>query len=458
MWSLKEINKALNCKISLKKNLIFNNISIDSRTVNKGNLFIPIKGKNFDGHNFIDEALKKGASASLINEKNLNSFKNKERLIPVKNTNESLSKLAIFSRKRLKNNTLICITGSSGKTTLKEWLKEILKTQFKIHANYRNYNNEIGMPLTLAKMPKETEISIIEIGMNKPGEIRNLVKIARPDIAIITNIGNAHIGNFKSKKSIAVEKSKIFDFFSKKNIAILPRDDDHFDFLKQAVIKKTTNIYSFGHSYKSDFKIFKNDNNLYNFSILNKIIKLSGSLNSKIWELNVSIILGILELLKITRKISKQSFKKLEFLEGRGKIQKIEISKKTITLIDESYNSSPNSLVTSIKNLNNVLFKLKRKICIIGDMLELGESSEKLHRDIIIEIEKSSPDILLTVGMHTKVINQNISKKIKAIHFNNSENVYNKLLKIIKNDDVVMIKGSNSTRLHEICKKLRKES
>ena len=458
MWSLKEINKALNCKISIKKNLIFNGISIDSRTIYKGNLFVPIKGKNYDGHNFINEALKRGALASLINEKNLNSFKNKERLIPVKNTNESLTKLAIFSRKRTKNNILICITGSSGKTTLKEWLKKILKTKFKTHANYGNYNNEIGMPLTLARMPKETEISIIEIGMNKPGEIRNLVKIARPDIAIITNIGNAHIGNFKSKKYIAIEKSRIFDFLSKKNIAILPRDDQYFNFLKQAVIKKTSNIYSFGHAHESDFKILTNENNLCNFSILNKIIKLSRSSNSKIWELNISIILGILELLEITHKISKQSFKKLEFLEGRGKIQKINISKKTITLIDESYNSSPNSLVTSIKNLNNILFKLKRKICIIGDMLELGESSEKLHRDVIKEIEKSSPDILLTVGMHTKIINQNISKKIKAIHFNNSEKVYNELLKIIKNDDVIMIKGSNSTKLYEISKKLRKES
>ena len=337
-------------------------------------------------------------------------------------------------------------------------MKKILKTKFKTHANYGNHNNEIGMPLTLARMPKETEISIIEIGMNKPGEIRNLVKIARPDIAIITNIGNAHIGNFKSKKYIAIEKSRIFDFLSKKNIAIVPRDDQYFNFLKQAVIKKTSNIYSFGHAHESDFKILKNENNLCNFSILNKIIKLSRSSNSKIWELNISIILGILELLEITHKISKQSFKKLEFLEGRGKIQKINISKKTITLIDESYNSSPNSLVTSIKNLNNILFKLKRKICIIGDMLELGESSEKLHRDVITEIEKSSPDILLTVGMHTKIINQNISKKIKDIHFNNSEKVYNKLLKIIKNDDVIMIKGSNSTKLYEISKKLRKES
>ncbi len=458
MWSLTEIQKALNCKVLLKKDLIFNNISIDSRTVCKGNLFIPIKGKKFDGHNFINDALMKGALASLVNEQNLNSFRNKEKLISVKNTNDSLLKLATFSRKRIKNNILICITGSSGKTTLKEWLKKIIGEKFITHANFGNFNNEIGMPLTLARMPRETEIAIIEIGMNRPGEIRNLVKIARPDIAVITNIGNAHIGNFKSKKGIAMEKSKIFDFFSREHIAILPKDDDYFNFLKEKAIKKTTKVCSFGYSNKSDFHIIKNKKNFCYFSILTKVIKLSANTNSKIWELNVSIILGILELLKIRHNISKQSFEKLDFLEGRGKIQKIEVSQKTITLIDESYNSSPNSLITSIRNLNDINYKLKRKICIIGDMLELGKSSEKLHRNIITEIEKSSPDILITVGLHTRIISQNISKKIKAIHFNNSENVYNKLLKILKNDDVVMIKGSNSTKLHEICKKLKKES
>ena len=161
LWDLKQIYDALTCKINIKENIKFNNVIIDSRDNLKGSLFIPIKGQNFDGHDFIKQALDKGANASLINRDKIKLFKNHEKLIPVKDTLKSLEMLAIYARNRASNCTMICITGSSGKTTLKEWLKHSLEKDFKTYANFGNFNNQIGMPLSLARMPKNTELSIL---------------------------------------------------------------------------------------------------------------------------------------------------------------------------------------------------------------------------------------------------------------------------------------------------------
>ena len=274
LWDLKQIYDALKCKINIKENIKFNNVIIDSRDNLKGSLFIPIKGQNFDGHDFIKQALDKGANASLINRDKIKLFKNHEKLIPVKDTLKSLEMLAIYARNRASNCTMICITGSSGKTTLKEWLKHSLEKDFKTYANFGNFNNQIGMPLSLARMPKNTELSILEIGMNNKGEIKKLSKIASPNIAIITNIGEAHIGNFKSKNEIANEKSKIFTPLEKNGIAIIPRDDFYFNYLESKAFQYTKNIYSFGISGKSSFQILKNKKNGCDFIIFNKCISL----------------------------------------------------------------------------------------------------------------------------------------------------------------------------------------
>ena len=213
LWNLDEVYKALDIKKKINENFLFNDISIDSRKINKKSLFIPIEGKNYDGHKFIDSVARKGVKACLIEKKKKHLIKNKKiLLIEVNNTLISLKKLALYARNRIRDLKTICVTGSNGKTTLKEWLKETLKNNFLVYSNPGNFNNLIGMPITLVNIPKNTEICILELGMNTYGEIKELARIARPDIAIITNIGNAHIGNFKNRFEIAKEKSDIFSF------------------------------------------------------------------------------------------------------------------------------------------------------------------------------------------------------------------------------------------------------
>ena len=197
-WNLEEIYKALNKKFKHTENFEFQKISIDSRKITNKDFFIPIVGKNYDGHSFINEVSNFGVKACLVERKKNYLIKDSSiHKIFVKNTQESLQQLASYVRKKNQNLHMICITGSSGKTSLKEWTGKVLKEKVNTYINPGNFNNEIGMPLSLVNMPANTEVCILELGMNSKGEIKKLTKISSPSISIITNIGLAHIGNFK---------------------------------------------------------------------------------------------------------------------------------------------------------------------------------------------------------------------------------------------------------------------
>ncbi len=455
LWTIEEIYKALELEQDINKKIVFSGVSIDSRTIKKGNLYIPIKGDKYDGHDYIDEAFKKGASASLIEITKRKSFKNNGSLIYVKDSLDSLTKLSKFSRNRIKNLKTICITGSSGKTTLKEWIYYVFKDLQKSYCTFGNLNNEIGMPLTLANMPRNTELCILELGMNSPGEIRKLSKIAKPNIAIITNIGSAHAGNFKNISYIALEKSEIFSFFNKKSIAIIPFESEYYNLICKKVSKKTEKIYSFGYDENCEIRIFKNKNSLpWKFSIFKEETQIKTDIPFSNWPSNVSIILGLAKILgvKIIKIIPK--LKNLSPISGRGKITEIKFNNKFFTLIDESYNSNPESLNQAIENLNDYKFSGSRKICIIGDMLELGRMSKIKHIKIAKTLLKTRPDIVITVGNYSKAIFEKLPRSFLKLHFDDHRDVFKKLLKIIKNKDIIMIKGSNSVNLHVICKKL----
>ena len=218
-WNLKEIYKALNKRFKHTENIEFQKVSIDSRKISSKDFFIPIVGKNYDGHNFIDEVTNLGVKACLVERKKNYLVKNSSiHKIFVSNTQQSLQELASYARKRNKNLHMICITGSSGKTSLKDWIGKVLNEKVNTYVNPGNFNNEIGMPLSLVNMPLNTKICILELGMNKKGEIKKLTKISSPTISIITNIGLAHIGNFEKQKDIAKEKASIYEYLKKNHL------------------------------------------------------------------------------------------------------------------------------------------------------------------------------------------------------------------------------------------------
>ena len=456
IWKIEDIYRALKLKNYDCRETTFSGISIDTRTIKKGELYIPLKGKNFDGHDFIKEAFEKGACASLTQEKIRKSSKNPELLIHVRDTSESLSRIAEFSRRRIKNLIVISITGSSGKTTLKDWVFHVFKDFKKTYCTPGNLNNEIGMPLTLSNMPCDTELCILELGMNTPGEIKRLSKIAKPDIAIITNIGSAHSGNFKKVESIANEKSEIFSYLDRNSSAIIPFESEYHQLIFNKASKKTQKVYSFGYHKDCEIKILEEDNLLKNFSILNEEVKIKKKTSFANWDVNVSIILGLAKILKIKIQKIIPKIINLSPISGRGKVTKISYKSKLFTLIDESYNSNPESLIRAIENLNNKEFIKLRKICIIGDMLELGGVSKKKHVSMVKTLAKIRPEIVITVGNYSKLIYDNLPGDFLKIHYQDYKNVFKKLLGIIKNKDVIMIKGSNSINLHLVSEKLIK--
>jgi len=450
----KEMLEALLLKDTFNCEMEFSGVSIDTRTIKKGNLFIPIRGKNYDGHNYIGEAFEKGAYASLVELRKKQFIKNDKRLIYVESTIDSLHKLAKFSRNRIKDLTTICVTGSSGKTTLKEWIFNIFKRSINTYRTIGNFNNEIGMPLSLVNMPRNTRVCILELGMNSPGEIKKLSEIAKPNVGIITNIGSAHAAKFKDLKNIAEEKSDIFSFFNEKSVAIIPFETKYYELVSKKASKKTKRIYSFGQNKNCDLRIITKEKLVTKFMVFNKEFSFKKSLSFNSWEQNIIIILGLIKILNIKIKNVIPSMTKLTPIEGRGKKFQITYNKKSFTLIDESYNSSPESLAKAIENLKNLKFNHTRKICVIGDMLELGKMSKSYHLKIVKTLLKTKPHIILTVGRYSNVIFERLPENFIKFHFKNYQNVFDKLLSIIKNDDIIMIKGSNSTNLHLVSKKL----
>ena len=455
LWNLDEVYKALDIKKKINENFLFNDISIDSRKINKKSLFIPIEGKNYDGHKFIDSVARKGVKACLIEKKKKHLIKNKKiLLIEVNNTLISLKKLALYARNRIRDLKTICVTGSNGKTTLKEWLKETLKNNFLVYSNPGNFNNLIGMPITLVNIPKNTEICILELGMNTYGEIKELARIARPDIAIITNIGNAHIGNFKNRFEIAKEKSDIFSFLEGDSIAIIPGDSDHFKLLDKKAKAKTNQIITFGKypDFQSKYKEEKND--MFTFNVSETKIKLKKKIIFKNWENNILIILSVMNVLKLNLKKNHKKLESLRPLPGRGEILQIKKRAKKFFLIDESYNSNPNSLKMAILDLNKEKYKLNGKILVIGDMLELGKFSKKLHIKIAKYINKSNVNKTHVYGNYTKHTFNKLKPQMRGKILNNKLEILNLIKKQLPNNSFLMIKGSNSTGLNKIINNL----
>tara|TARA_B100001013_G_scaffold271939_1_gene172903 strand:+ start:513 stop:1907 length:1395 start_codon:yes stop_codon:yes gene_type:complete len=457
-WSPIQIQEALS--LSKKVNYSISGISINSKKLKKNNLFLPLKGKNYDAHQYVYEAFKKGASLSLSNIKDYKKFKLekfKKRIVLVKNVHSSLHQLASYSRKQIKGK-IVGITGSVGKTSIKEALCFILKDKNKIQSSTDNFNNLIGLPINLANFNSESDINILELGMNKKGEIKKLSNICKPDIGIITKISNAHIGNFNSLKDIALAKSEIFFGMNNNGTAILNQNDP-YHFLLKKILRNLgiKNIITFGLSKKCDVRLvsfkYKNKNSCRVFlEVLGK--RTSFYLNNlgDHWIENSLAITSII--VSLNKDISPyiKKISKFSAIEGRGKILNVQYNRKKITLIDDSYNSSPESLKASIIFLNRLGNK-RRKICVLGDMYELGSFSKQLHLNIKKILKDNNISNIYVIGKKMKILFKTLPTSLECKHFENLEELYIELKKDVKNDDIILFKASRAIQLDKIIKK-----
>ena len=450
---LKELSeeKKLSSRITLKK------AQINSKEIKKGDIFFAIKGKKNDGNKFISEAFNKKASIAIVNKISKNN--NIKHQIKVRDSLKFLTQSSKVYRKNI-NTKIIAITGSCGKTTLKELLGNSLKKLSKTSTSPKSYNNKYGVPLSLFNLNQKDDYGVLEIGMDKKGEIDYLSKIVQPDVSVITNINYAHAKNFKNLKQIALAKSEIIHNTKDNGFVVLNADDNFFTFHKKIALKKNLKIVSFGIKSKySNIKFMNIKKFKKRFKVTIKINHLKTYfLIPNDFENYISNILAALAVMSIfldISKINKNIFNNFKVPSGRGDISKIKIYKKNLNLIDESYNSNPLSLKSAILNYDKINSNKSKKYLLLGDMLELGQHSKKLHQSMVAIINRSNIDKVFVKGRNVSFIFNSVLNSKKGRILDSNSQIIDLIKNHFNNNDYLMIKASNATGFNKMVNNLK---
>lgn len=418
-------------------------VSIDTRSIRKNSIYVALKGKNFDGHNFVNDAVKNGAKAIVVSKRKLNQFEDVTiPIIAVKNTLDAYAELARIWRNKL-NATVISITGSNGKTSTKEILAHLLEAKYKVHKTKANNNNHIGVPLTILSAPLNTEVLVLEHGSNHFGEIEATATVAEPDLALITNIGNSHIQYLESKEKILEEKIQLFKSVKKNGTVFINSEDP----LLKSVKNKFSNKITYGFKGKVDIKGIKKkeaNNNGLEINGLGKVVEVSLPL------LGVSNFSNYLAAISVALKIGlskKDIIKQTNSLQAvKGRL--VEKRFKDCTLIDDTYNANPESVRIAIKVLKEFKNRSK-KILVLGDMLELGEKAEAMHRSLGKDINSSNIDEVYLYGKLSKKLFDEIKNVNIKKHFSNRDSLLKYLGELEITDSVILFKGSRGMKMEE---------
>jgi len=438
LWTAEEICAATRSSLCSRESWQASGIAIASKDVAKGDLFIAMRGAKVDGHNFLEEAFHRGAIAAVVE----HAPSDAHNYVVVRNTHEALMDIGRAARNRLEG-TIIGVTGSAGKTSTKDMLALVLSAQGKTFATKRSFNSTITVPLSLASSPIHIDYGIFEIGMNKPGEIAELAKIVRPHVGIITTVGEGHLQNFSSVDDIAKEKASIFLGIPTSGIAILPGDSPLYPILKKTTeMRGIQNIYAFGESSHCQARLLRSfeEKGFYHYdvSILGDPYTFRLTLPGKHWALNALITLLVIKLLGKDMQKACASLETYAPPERRGVPI---ILKDDILLVDESYNANPISMRAALESFG--LRKTQgKKIGVLGDMLELGPLSARLHENLMDAIKKSGITLLLTYGDAMHHLHQAVENSMESHHFKTREALIEKLFDQIQPHDAVMVKSS----------------
>ncbi|MET3523102.1 UDP-N-acetylmuramoylalanyl-D-glutamyl-2,6-diaminopimelate--D-alanyl-D-alanine ligase [Mesorhizobium sp. M4B.F.Ca.ET.215.01.1.1] len=423
-------------------------ISIDSRSLESGDAFFAIKGETMDGHDFATAAVKAGAGVLVVAEGKLPSLgRLTAPMIVVEDVLVALERLGVAARARSKAR-VIAVTGSAGKTTTKEALRHVLSAVGKVHASAQSFNNHWGVPLTLARMPEDCDYAVFEIGMNHPGEIRPLVNMVRPHVAIVTLIAAAHLGFFRNLDEIAEAKAEIFEGLEPDGAALLNRDDSRWKLLdKMAKAAGVEHVFGFGENARSTFRLVKCELNADHSVIAAKIggreIVARVGAPGRHMAQNVLAVLGAAQLVGADLDKAAAALADLSAERGRGKRHILRHPKGPITLIDESYNANPASMAAAMALLNATPVSGEgRRIAVLGDMLELGSHSAKLHAALAELIIGTGTQTVFLGGPEMRALADILPSDVKAEYRAGAEELKPLLLSALRPGDVVMVKSS----------------
>lgn len=457
MFSYEEILKAVNGKVILQKEYLkIERVSTDSRDIKKGDLFIPIVGEKYDGHDYIEMAFEHGAVA-VITHKDIIVNEKFNSVIKVEDTLIALGKLANYYRSKFKI-PLVGITGSVGKTSTKEMIASVLGEGYCVLKTAGNFNNEIGLPLTLFNLEEKHQVAVIEMGMSGFGEISRLSKIAVPKIAVVTNIGSAHIEQLGSKKNILKAKMEILDGLSNEGVVILNGDDSLLESTK-GLIKNKTIFYGTDEyfDYRAhDIRTVGEKGSTFELITANGkysvFVPAPGIHN--VYNALAAIAVGFelkVPIEKIIAGISKYKPEKM-----RMEI----IHMERIKVINDAYNANPQSMRAAIDVLREIGGK-NRKIAILGDMLELGEASEDYHKELGEFAVQKGMDIVIAIGQYGESIKEGaikagINEKSAFSVEDINEQLNSLLIKLLREKDICLVKGSRGMKMERIVEFIKK--
>ena len=453
--NLAELKKIFNTKPEYK-DYSFNieGISTDTRKINNNEVFLAIKGDNFDGHDFVHIAVEAGAIAIIVAEDFDITMYDYKNFIKVKDTVRAYGEIARFYRQK-NNFIVVAVTGSCGKTTTKDMVASVLSKKFKVEKTFENNNNEIGLPFTILNTDPKTEVLVLEMGMRALGEIEYLTKVAMPNIGIITNIGIAHVGELGSQANIMHAKGELLENLSKDSVAIINGEDGFTDELKK---KFSGKIKVFGFSQNADIRAINiiDIGKSTQVDIVRDNLKFQSKLNFKgkhlVLDCLIAIETGIN--LGIDIKESIDALNSMNVSPGRLEI----IEEKDYTIINDTYNANPDSMKRSLE----VLFGYEgSKIAVLGDMRELGEDEVSYHEDMGMFLSNKGLKALITVGSLGEHIGIGLRKSNDEntdiySYMNNEEAAY-KLKELISLNDIILVKGSRAMAMEEIIRILEKD-
>ncbi len=438
-------------------------IKINSKDIKRGDVFFALKGSKVHGNEYIGQSIINGAKYIVTNRKSKRYSDN--NILKVKNIFDYLKNLATKKRTQFKG-TVIAITGSIGKTSIKEFLNFFLSSEGIISASIKSYNNYLGVLVSLINMDKDSKFAIFEVGTNDFNEIKKLSCLILPHQVIISNIYPTHLQNFLTTRNIAIEKSDLFNPKYNPNVqlVILPNSNEDEIYLNKLAKKYSIkSIVTFGNKEKNKYsieKIVKINNFLSNISFMTPTRKIkfktSTSFDHQILNMLIVVIVFDYNLLSIKYFLDKTN--NIPFIEGRGLFYKTVINHKEVTLIDESYNASPVSMANCINYFNNFkINKDQRKIIIIGEMLELGKTSKQFHTDIALKTINTSIDMIIFCGdIYKQILDELNIKSQKIFHTKSEVKILNLLNDNILKNDIILAKSSNLSCVNKLVKLLIK--
>lgn len=429
-------------------------VSIDTRTLKPGDLYIALKGPNFDGHDYVAAALADGAGASMV-ARRPEGLSADAPLLQVADTFAGLNMLGEAGRARSQAK-IIAVTGSVGKTGVKEALGQLLSRQGETSFTQGSLNNHYGVPLSLSRLPEQAEYAVFELGMNHAGELTELSYLVRPLVAVITTVEPAHMEFFESIDHIAMAKAEIFAGLQPGGVAILNRDNPHFELLSNAAyVAGASRVVGFGEHEEADFRVtgfeLTGEGSKVQASFEDHHLTYRLGLAGRHWVQNSLAALAAIHSVGGDIFAAAQAFSEIIPPTGRGVRHKIQMKDGAFELIDDSYNASPVSIAAALE----VLARSEpeppgRRIAVLGDMLELGADSERLHSELAQHVEQTGVDILFTAGTEMRHLHDAVADKIEKIWAASAEEIMPVVAAQLRVGDVVLVKGSAGSKMGRV--------